>query len=66
MSVLIPRNTAIPIRKEGFFTTTVDNRTSVTEFVYEGERARVENNNFLGGFILSGIPPVPRGVLMAS
>ncbi|KAM3698057.1 hypothetical protein ACB098_06G160300 [Castanea mollissima] len=50
MSALIPRNTAIPTRKEGFFTTTVDNQTSVPEFVYEGERARVENNNFLGGF----------------
>uniref|UniRef100_A0A7N2MF96 Uncharacterized protein n=1 Tax=Quercus lobata TaxID=97700 RepID=A0A7N2MF96_QUELO len=42
--------------------TTVDNQTSVPEFFYEGERARVENNNFLGGFILSGIPPAPRGV----
>lgn len=62
MFVLIPRNTAIPTRKEGFFTTTVDNQTSVPEFVYEGDRARVENNNFLGGFILSGIPPAPKGV----
>lgn len=62
MSVLIPRNTAIPTRKEGFFTTTVDNQTSVPEFVYEGERARVKNNNFFGGFILSGTPPAPRGV----
>nr|PNR58011.1 hypothetical protein PHYPA_005006 [Physcomitrium patens] len=30
--------------------------------VYEGERARTRDNNLLGKFELSGIPPAPRGV----
>ncbi|WP_438818484.1 Hsp70 family protein, partial [Vibrio parahaemolyticus] len=30
--------------------------------VYEGERAMTRDNNLLGRFELSGIPPAPRGV----
>ena len=30
--------------------------------VYEGERARTRDNNLLGKFELTGIPPAPRGV----
>ncbi|KAF3951655.1 hypothetical protein CMV_022719 [Castanea mollissima] len=32
------------------------------EKVYEGERTRTRDNNLLGKFELSGIPPAPRGV----
>ena len=62
MSVLIPRNSAIPAKKEGNFTTIRDNQTSITISVYKGERARATENNFLGKFELCGIPPAPRGV----
>jgi L1 cell adhesion molecule like protein len=30
--------------------------------VYEGERKMTRDNNLLGKFELSGIPPAPRGV----
>ncbi|XP_050250448.1 heat shock cognate 70 kDa protein-like [Quercus robur] len=62
MSVLIPRNTAIPAEKEGNYTTSSDNQTEILFSVYEGERAKTCDNNLLGQFYLHGIPPAPRGV----
>ncbi|KAK4557222.1 hypothetical protein RGQ29_007119 [Quercus rubra] len=62
MSVLIPRNTAIPIEMEKNYTTSHDNQTKILVSVYEGERARTCDNNLLGEFTLRGIPPARRGV----
>ncbi|XP_027104461.1 heat shock cognate 70 kDa protein-like [Coffea arabica] len=62
MSVVIPRNTPIPARKERVFHTSSDNQTVVAFRVFEGERARSTDNYFLGKFKLHGIPPAPKGV----
>ncbi|RUS29338.1 hypothetical protein BC938DRAFT_480777 [Jimgerdemannia flammicorona] len=61
MAVVVPRNSAIPCQKSKIFTTTVDGQTTVTFPVYEGERLMTKENNLLGEFELSGIPPMPRG-----
>ncbi|PWA66280.1 heat shock protein 70 family, peptide-binding domain protein [Artemisia annua] len=60
MSVVIPRNTAIPVIKEvdNYFTA-FDNQTAVAIRVYQGEGTNISQNIFLGNFILSGIPPAP-------
>jgi heat shock protein 1/8 len=62
MTVLIPRNTTVPCKKEQVFSTYSDGQTAVTVQVFEGERAMTRDNNKLGQFNLSGIPPMPRGV----
>ena len=61
MSIMIKRNTQIPASKEETFSTYSDNQSGVTIKIYEGERSMTKDNNLLGVFELTGIPPLPRG-----
>ncbi|XP_067002789.2 heat shock protein 70 A2 [Anabrus simplex] len=61
MNNIVERNSRIPCKQTQLFTTCSDNQTVVTIQVFEGERAMTRNNNLLGTFDLTGIPPAPRG-----
>ncbi len=62
MTTLIPRNTPIPYKKCETFTTATDNQTEVEIHVLQGERQMAKDNKSLGKFMLTGIPPAPRGI----
>ncbi|MCP6759002.1 MAG: molecular chaperone DnaK [Fischerella sp. CENA71] len=59
---IIERNTTIPTSKSQIFSTAVDGQTCVEIHVLQGERAMAKDNKSLGKFLLTGIPPAPRGV----
>jgi molecular chaperone DnaK len=62
MTVLIERNTTIPVKKAEVFSTAEDNQTAVDIHVLQGERPMAADNMSLGRFRLEGVPPAPRGI----
>ncbi|MCU7245075.1 MAG: molecular chaperone DnaK [Microcystis aeruginosa WS75] len=59
---IIDRNTTIPTSRYQVFSTAADGQTSVEIHVLQGERAMARDNKTLGKFLLTGIPPAPRGM----
>lgn len=61
-TVVIPRNTTIPVSKTQIFSTAADNQPEVDVHVLQGERKMARDNKSLGIFKLGDIEPAPRGV----
>jgi molecular chaperone DnaK len=62
MTRMIERNTTIPTKRSEIFTTAENNQPEVEIHVLQGERSMAVDNNSLGKFRLTGIPPAPMGV----
>ena len=62
MTRMIERNTTIPTKKTEIFTTADNNQPEVEVHVLQGERTMANDNNSLGKFRLTGLPPAPMGV----
>ncbi|OXA63086.1 Chaperone protein DnaK [Folsomia candida] len=60
-SVIIPKNTKIPIKFKEQYRTAHNNQTSVQITVYQGEADVAKDNNWLGEFLLNNIPPEDAG-----
>ena len=61
MTVLVERNTTIPVTKKENFSTAADGQTAVTISVFQGERPMARDNRLLSQFNLEGLPPARRG-----
>lgn len=60
--VVIEANSTIPTKKSKVYSTASDNQPSVEIHILQGERSMARDNRTVGRFILSDIPPAPRGV----
>ena len=61
MSIRVARNSSIPAHKTSIYSTVEDNQTKLRVKVYEGEHNKTAQNNLLGEFLLTDIPPMPKG-----
>jgi molecular chaperone DnaK len=61
VEMLIDRNTPLPVRRVGMFTTAHDNQPCVTVQVCQGENEVALNNTPIGRFDLDELPPEPAG-----
>ncbi|GAB6022646.1 Endoplasmic reticulum chaperone BiP [Chamberlinius hualienensis] len=61
-SIIIPKNSEIPIESSHFFTTSRNNQDEVNIKIYEGESEDIEDNYFLCNLLLSNIPLAPEGI----
>jgi molecular chaperone DnaK len=61
MDTLIERNTPIPTESSRIFTTIKDKQTAVKIRIFQGESKRYDDNEPLGEFRLTEIPPASKG-----
>lgn len=62
-SVIIPRNSVVPISRSEVYSTVSDNQPMVEIDVFQGENVAAEENVPLGSFIIDNLPPRPAGTI---
>lgn len=62
MSVIIPRNTVIPVKKTVTYSTTTDFQNFISIEIRQGENKNINENCLLGKFYLREFAEAPKGV----
>ncbi|MEO1713466.1 MAG: molecular chaperone DnaK, partial [Bacteroidota bacterium] len=60
--VVIESNSTIPTKKSKIYSTASDNQPSVEVHILQGERPMARDNRTVGKFVLTDLPPAPRGM----
>jgi molecular chaperone DnaK len=60
-SVIIPRNSVVPVSRSEVYSTVSDNQSAVEIEIYQGENQVAEENVPLGSYRVEGLPPGPAG-----
>lgn len=60
-SVIIPRNSVVPVSRSEVYATVSDNQEVVEIEIFQGENEIAEENVPLGSFRVEGLPPQPGG-----
>jgi molecular chaperone DnaK len=60
-SVIIPRNSVVPVSRSEVYSTLSDNQDAVEIEVFQGENQLAEENVPLGSYRVEGLPPRPAG-----
>ncbi|EDR29126.1 heat shock protein, putative [Entamoeba dispar SAW760] len=63
MNVVIPRYSPLPSKESRIFVTNQDNQEIARFSVFEGESKKTEENNYLDGFTISGLPRMKKGLV---
>ena len=59
-SILIPKWAALPAKVTETFSTGLDDQSSVSVHIVQGESDHISKNRNVGNFTFDGIPPAPR------
>jgi molecular chaperone DnaK len=62
-SVIIPRNSVVPVSRSEVYSTVSDNQPMVEIDVFQGENVAAEENVPLGSFTIDNLPPRPAGTI---
>ena len=62
-SVIIPRNSVVPVSRSHVYATLVDEQEAVEIEVFQGENAIASENVPLGSFRVENLPPKPAGAI---
>lgn len=60
-SVIIPRNSVVPVSRSEVYSTLSPNQTAVEVEIFQGENEVAEENVPLGSYRVEGLPPGPAG-----